>query len=445
MPEQLRPVYEAFQTLRAVRAPVDASVEIPGSKSITNRALPLAAMAEGESLLIKPLFSDDTERMIESLRQLGARIAVDDDLNLGVTGVGGHPQTPAQPLFIGNSGTSVRFLAALCTHLPSGSSCVLDGIERMRQRPIQDLIDAIAPLGGRIESIKGTGCPPIRVHGGGLDGGETTVSGAISSQYLSALMMTSPLARRDVAIGIKGQLVSKPYVAMTAQVMEAFGARVSNDPSSGRIRIAAPTSYSAQEYLIEPDASNASYFLAAAAVTGGSVTVRELSEESVQGDTQFAKVLKQTGCRVEYGANYIRVDGPEALSPVDVDLEEMPDMAQTLAVVCLFAGGRSRIRGLGNLRVKETDRIAAIATELRKLGASVEEGDDYWVIDPPKNPPAAAIHTYDDHRMAMAFAVAGLRIDGLMIEDPGCVAKTFPDFWDRWHNAFYGRTNDKRG
>ncbi len=433
-----RQKYEQAFTLKAVRAPVDCVVEIPGSKSITNRALLLAALASGESVLRQPLYSDDTEYMIASLRALGATIEQDGG-DLKIYGVGGKLQAPNEPLFIGNSGTSVRFLTAACVHLPEMASVVIDGIERMRQRPIQDLIDALRPLGASLDSELGTGCPPVKVFGGGLDGGKTTVSGSISSQYLSALMMSAPLARRDVTINISGSLVSQPYVAMTSSVMRSYGVEtVQND--DGSIFVVAPQTYKAREYAIEPDASNASYFLAAAAVTGGTVTIKGLSANSVQGDVCFANQLSATGCVATYAKDSITVKGPDVLRSVDIDLTLMPDMAQTMAVVCLFAKGRSVIRGIHTLRVKETDRIAAIANELRKLGAKVEYGDDYWIIDPPVHgpEPSGMFHTYDDHRMAMSAAVAGLKIDGLIVQDPGCVAKTFPDFWQRWENASYG-------
>jgi 3-phosphoshikimate 1-carboxyvinyltransferase len=439
---QTRPAYESSVTLRAVASPVSASVEIPGSKSITNRALLLAALAGGVSVLRRPLLSDDTEHMIAALQAMGSGIELTPDEDLIITGVSGKPCEPSDVLYIGLSGTSVRFLTAACVNIPANGSCVLDGVERMRQRPIQDLIDALVPLGARIESLNGTGCPPVQVYGGGLVGGKTAISGAVSSQFLSALMMSSPLASSAVEICISGRLVSRPYMLMTESVMEAFGIELTHHPDDS-LTIPAPQSYKATDYAIEPDASNASYFLAAAAVSGGMVTVPGLTSTSIQGDVQFARVLEQAGCTAFYTSNGITVQGPQRLRGVDVNMTLTPDMAQTLAVVCLFADGPSTIRGIHTLRVKETDRIEAVASELRKLGAEVEAGDDYWIIDPPAKPAqTAAICTYDDHRMAMAFAVAGLRVDGLTIDDPGCVAKTFPDFWQRWNQAFNTGGND---
>ncbi len=440
-PAPLERQYPKNVLLNSVSAPVRASVAVPGSKSITNRALLIAALAEGDTLLRAPLFSDDTLYMIAALRALGVRIDDQAGGDLLVKGVGGRLQEPKDALFIGNSGTSVRFLTAACVHLPTGASCQIDGIERMRQRPIQDLIDALAPIGGSVKDTNGTGCPPVQVLGGGLSGGETDVRGDISSQYLSALMMTAPLARREVTVGVSGRLASRPYVRMTAAVMEAFGVVASLHPDDS-IVIAAPQMYRGREYAIEPDASNASYFLAAAAVTGGEVTVRGLGSASIQGDVHFAQMLEAAGCVAKYADNGITIQGPSLLRGITVDLTLMPDTAQTLAVVCLFAQGPSTIRGLKTLRVKETDRISAIAAELRKLGAKVEAGEDYWIINPPADgpprlAPGESIATYDDHRMAMSFAVAGLRVDGLVIDDPGCVAKTFPDFWERWNAAFY--------
>jgi 3-phosphoshikimate 1-carboxyvinyltransferase len=435
--------YPSHISLRPVEGPVHASVTIPGSKSITNRALLIAALAEGNSVLGSPLRSDDTEAMSSALIALGSKVSQTPEGYIRVEGCAAKFSAPKETLFIGNSGTTVRFLAAACAYIPAEKSCILDGNARMRERPITDLLDALAPLGVKTESIENTGCPPVRVHGGGIKGGETTVGGAISSQYLSALMMAAPSAASDTTIKIAGELVSKPYVAMTTSVMRAFGAVVP-DLTDDSLVVPSRQTYRARHYLIEPDASNASYFLAAAAVTGWEVTIVGLGSNSIQGDVHFAEALQQCGATVDMAPNTITIRGPERLSPVDIDLTLMPDVAQTLAVICLFADGVSTIRGLQTLKVKETDRIEAIAAELRKLGAAVEVGPDYWVITPPNKVTAGvAIATYDDHRMAMSFAVAGLKVP-ITIDEPGCVAKTFPSFWTQWDRAFYDVTGVKR-
>ncbi|MDQ2798063.1 MAG: 3-phosphoshikimate 1-carboxyvinyltransferase, partial [Armatimonadota bacterium] len=318
---------------------------------------------------------------------------------------------------------------------PPGSDVVLDGVARMRERPIRDLLGALLTLGVDAKSVNGGGGPPVRVQGGGLPGGVCHLRGDISSQFLSALLMVAPLARQEVQIAIVGELVSRPYVAITQSVMRAFGAMF-EDEAYPRLVVPAGQQYQAREYVIEADASNASYFLAAAAVTGGKVVIDNLNSESIQGDVHFANVLEQMGCTVTHGSQ-ITIEGPSQLQAIDIDMESIPDTAQTLAVVAAFANGPSRITGLTSLRVKDTDRVEAIATELPKMGVRVEAGHDSWVITPPANGlRGAEIDTYDDHRMAMSFAVAGLRVPGMTINDPGCVAKTFPDFWERWRQAF---------
>ncbi|HEX5322300.1 MAG TPA: 3-phosphoshikimate 1-carboxyvinyltransferase [Capsulimonadaceae bacterium] len=428
--------YPTTISFTPVTRPVSASVRVPGSKSITNRALLLAALAEGESRLLSPLDSDDTERMQECLRLLGVSVSEQDGGDLVVQGASGRFQAPEAPLMTGNSGTTIRFLTAAAALVPAGAEVVLDGAARMRERPIKDLLDALAPLGVKTHSLAGNGCPPVTVAGGGLPGGHCTVHGGISSQYLSALLLAAPLAQNDVTIQVEGNLVSKPYVDITQSVIAAFGGRMENDAYC-LFRAPARQKYQGRVYAVEPDASNAAYFLAAAAVAGGRVVIEGLGTASVQGDARFVDVLEQMGCTVERAPQQLIVAGPEKLKGIDIDLETIPDTAQTAAVLAAFAEGPSTITGIGNLRVKETDRIAAIAIELRKLGADVEEGRDYWRITPAKSGlHGAAIDTYDDHRMAMSFAVAGLRVPGLTINDPGCVAKTFPDFWILWEEAF---------
>ena len=422
--------------LNPISGPVHASVRLPGSKSITNRTLLLAALADGESRLIAPLHSDDTFYMAQALRELGVAVKETPEGDFHVTGTGGAFHSPAKTLFIGNSGTTVRFLTAAACLAPAGSEVVLDGVARMRERPIRDLLGALLTLGVNAESINGHGCPPVRVQGGGLPGGSCRLRGDVSSQFLTALMQVAPYAVRDVTIEVLGDLISKPYIDITLAVMQSFGVEMENN-NYQRLSVKSGQRYLSQEYSIEADASNASYFLAAAAVTGGSVTLENLGSNSIQGDIRFADVLERMGCTVQRGAA-LQVTGPGHLRGIEADMEAIPDTAQTLAVVAAFADGPSHLTGLASLRVKETDRLKAVAKELPKLGVRVEEGRDDWTITPS---PAGSYHgsvidTYDDHRMAMSFAVAGLRIPGVVINDPGCVAKTFPDFWERWEGAF---------
>ncbi len=422
-----------------VSGPVHASVRLPGSKSITNRALVLAALADGESLLRAPLHSEDTFYMAKALRDLGVSIEETPEHDFRVIGSGGAFDAPRGPLFIGNSGTTVRFLTAAACLAPSGTDVTLDGVARMRERPIRDLVGALLTLGVEAECLNGHGCPPVRVRGGGLPGGRCRLRGDVSSQFLTALLQVAPYAQTDVEIEIVGELISKPYIVITQSVMRSFGGELEND-NYRVLRVASGQRYSRRDYVIEADASNASYFLAAAAVTGGRVTLENLGSHSIQGDICFLDVLERMGCTVEHGET-ITLTGPERLQGIEADMEAIPDMAQTLAVVAAFAEGPSHITNLASLRVKETDRVAAIAKELPKLGVRVEEGPDSWTIHPPTNASytSATIDTYDDHRMAMSFAVAGLHIPGVVINHPGCVAKTFPDFWQRWEAAFYDK------
>ncbi|MCH7989539.1 MAG: 3-phosphoshikimate 1-carboxyvinyltransferase [Planctomycetes bacterium] len=411
--------------IQPVSGPVRGSIRPPGSKSLTNRALIVAAMAEGPSRLRGLLDSTDTQVMLESLRRLGIAVRHDRAACVAeVKGCSGKPPATEATLWLENSGTSIRFLTALCT-LGNGTFR-LDGNERMRQRPIRDLVDALNALGADVTFELETDCPPVLVQANGLPGGKATVAGNISSQYLSALLMVAPGARSAVELDIEGELVSKPYVAMTLAVMSAFGCHVNADqPGIYRIE---PQSYRAREYDIEPDASAASYFFAAAAITGGEVTIEGLSRDSLQGDIGFVDVLEQMGCRVDRQPDSITVHGSK-LQGIDVDMNAVSDTAQTLAVVAVFAEGPTRIRNVAHIRHKETDRIAAVAAELRRLKVAVEEHPDGLTIHPGPIQPAT-IQTYDDHRMAMSFALIGLRSPGIRIADPGCTAKTYPHYFE---------------
>jgi 3-phosphoshikimate 1-carboxyvinyltransferase len=409
-------------------APPRADVRVPGSKSLTNRALVIAAMADGPSALSGALDSEDTQVMLDSLRRLG--LAVEHDAataTIHVPGCGGAIPARQASLEVANSGTTLRFLTAM---LATGQGTYhLDGTPRMRQRPVADLLAALNGLGADARSDLGTGCPPVTIRASGLDGGFAFVKGDVSSQFLSGLLMALPYSREVTTVEVQGPLVSKPYVAMTIAVMEAFGVTIGN--RKFRRFDVYPAHYQGRDYPIEPDASAASYFFALAAVLGGTVSVEGLGESSLQGDMAFVDVLEYMGCTVVREPCRTTITGGP-LRAVDVDMNAISDTVMTLGVVALFADGVSRIRNVAHIRHKETDRIAALAAELRKLGAAADELPDGLVIHPPHADGlrGAAIATYDDHRMAMSFAVAGLRIAGVTILDPGCVAKTYPGFWD---------------
>lgn len=422
------------QRLIRTTGPLSAVVRPPGSKSITNRALVCAALADGESFLSGALDSDDTRVMVDSLRRLG--LSVDVDLTaktIRLVGSGGVWPASTADLFVGNSGTTIRFLTAM---VAIGAGVYrLDGVARMRQRPIGDLLDSLVRLGVDAVSESGNGCPPVVVRAAGLPGGPTKVRGNVSSQFLSGLLMAAPYARRDMEIEVDGQLVSVPYVRMTLDVMRAFGVDVvANDLS--RFRVPSGGRYLGRAYEIEPDASAASYFWGAAAITGGRITVTGLSRDALQGDVGFCDCLAKMGCRVEYGEREISVTGGP-LRGIDVDMNSISDTAQTLAAVALFADGPTTIRGVGHNRHKETDRISDLARELRKFGATVDEFDDGFRVVPPLAAPGEAsglhgaeIDTYDDHRMAMSMAIVGLKVPSVVIRNPECTAKTYPEFFE---------------
>lgn len=403
--------------------PLTGSVRPPGSKSLTNRAFITAALAEGTSTLTGVLDSDDTLVMIESLGRLGVRIGDRAPRITFVDGCGGHlPQKNAK-LFLGNSGTSIRFLTALCA-IGEGTFR-LDGVARMRQRPIADLVNSLNDLGGNVHCELGNDCPPVIVEARGLAGGKAVVAGGTSSQYLSALLMAAPKAHNTVELTIGGELVSEPYVEMTIAVMRAFGVECERTANGYRIE---PQQYKATKYAIEPDASAASYFFAAAAITGGRITVEGLTRKALQGDVLFVDALERMGCTIEEGADSLTVIGGP-LTGIDIDMNAISDTAQTLAAVAVFAEGPTTIRHIAHVRHKETDRIAAVATELRKLGQQVEEFADGLAIHPQPVTPAV-VETYDDHRMAMSFSLIGLKAEGIRIANPGCTAKTYPGYWD---------------
>ena len=410
----------------ATRGALDARVRVPGSKSLTNRALVVAALASGPSTLRGGLHSDDTRVMIDALRALGCAIKTDRDA-WHIPGTDGRLRAPASPLDSGNSGTTARFLTAAAA-LADGP-VVIDGNARMRERPIDDLVHALVALGAECEILGDAGCPPLRVKGGGIPGGKASIDARRSSQYVSAILLAAPYAQSDVELSlIDGALVSRPYVELTLQLMDAFGAEASwSDP--GRLQVVAGHTYRGRDFGVEPDASAAVYPLCAAAIAGGRVRVDGVRKDSLQADFRVLDLLERMGCKVERQSESVTVTGPdEPLHGIDIDMNDFPDAVLAVAVVALFAEGVTHIRNVGNLRIKETDRLAALETELRKLGAGAHAGPDSLTIEPAPLR-ATEIDTYDDHRMAMSLALAGLRVPGVVIRDPGCVSKTWPDYF----------------
>jgi 3-phosphoshikimate 1-carboxyvinyltransferase len=416
-----------IQTARKIKA----EVSVPGSKSITQRALIAAALADGESTLQGPLESEDTRYTARALEQMG--ITVDKFKEMWVVhGQGGRILAPDKEIFLGNNGTATRFLTSVAA-LGTGTFKI-NGDERMAQRPIQPLMQALKGWGVDIASIDNTGCPPLLIQANGLSGGKTVLPEGKSSQYLSSLLLVGPYARKPAELDVEGDILSLPYVYMTLAVMEAFGIRVEANEALNSYKIPQGI-YRAREYAIEGDASNASYFYAAAAVTGGEVTVPNVPVPSLQGDAAFVALLARMGCQINKTGEGLTVTGPEELRGITIDMAGMPDVVPTLAVVASQAKGRSIIRNIAHLRIKECDRLHVMAVELAKMGVKVEERDDALVIegkDPDLDLHGAEINTYDDHRIAMSFAVAGLAVPGVKILGEECVAKSFPDFWERF-------------
>jgi 3-phosphoshikimate 1-carboxyvinyltransferase len=418
--------------------PLNATVRVPGSKSLTNRALLIAALAKGTTTLTNALFSDDSRYFASALQTLGFDVSLDpENYSMSVTGLGRLIPAKQAMLFIGNAGTAARFLSAFLT-LGNGEY-VLDGDARMRERPIGDLVSALQSLGAKLGPTNPEGwslttthsqiCPPIKILANGLPGGKTNVAGNISSQFLSALLMVAPYAQSPVEIEVTTELNSKPYVDMTLSIMSDFGVVVERD---GYKYFKIPiTNYQSQKiYPVESDASAASYFFAVPAICGGTVRVESISRKSVQGDIAFLDILAQMGCIVEETDHCTLVTGHSPLRGLDVDMRDIPDTAQTLAAIAPFASTPTRIRGIASARVKETDRVHATCTELTRLGVQVNEHGDGMTIHPCNEFHPATVQTYNDHRMAMAFSLIGLRVPGISIENPGCVSKTFPNYFD---------------
>jgi len=410
--------------IQTIAGPVTGKITPPGSKSITNRALIIAALAHGKTVLRNTLESNDTFVMLDSLQRLNIEWSKDEQGTVSITGCRGKIPASGAELWLENSGTSIRFLTAMCALGVGGYE--LDGNSRMRQRPIIHLVKALRELKVDVHCLHNTDSPPILVNSIGFPGGKVHIAGSLSSQYLSALLMVAPYAASPLEIIVEGELVSKPYIELTLSLMESFGVSVQNDQMQ-RFRVT-PQMYCAKDYTVEPDASAASYFFAAAAITGGSVTIPNLHKKALQGDIKFVDALALMGCTIEWGDNYVKVTGGE-LRGIDIDMNAISDTAQTLAAVAVFANGPTRVRNVEHMRFKETDRIAAVVTELKKLGIKAEEHPDGYTIHPGPMTPAS-IKTYDDHRMAMSFSLIGLKTPGIVIEDPDCTAKTYPHFFD---------------
>ena len=402
----------------------DGVVTIPGSKSYTHRALILSSLADGESVLINALQCEDTESTVRALIKFGVPVFWESD-RVRVLGRGGKFKATDDRIDVGHSGASMRFLTALAA-LKKGIT-LLDGSDRMRKRPIGELLNGLGELGVKAYSQKGNDCPPVVVESHGLKGGTARIKGKESSQFLSGLLMVAPYALRDVHIEVTGPLSSRPYVDITREVMSDFGVEIQSQEYSSFF-VKAGQRYLPQKYWIEGDASNASYFFSAAAVCKGRVKVKNLNPATIQGDIGFLEILERMGCRVTRGSDWVEVLGGE-LYGIEIDMNEMPDLVPTLAVTTAFAQGKTVIQNIGHLRVKESDRIHALAVELSKMGVRVKEGEDGLEIEGGK-PHGGEIETYHDHRMAMSFAIAGLAVPGVKIKGERCVDKSFPEFWE---------------
>ncbi|GGB70372.1 3-phosphoshikimate 1-carboxyvinyltransferase [Shewanella inventionis] len=410
---------------------INGEINIPGSKSISNRALLLATLAKGSTTLTNLLDSDDIRYMLASLKQLGIQYSLSDDKTVCVVEGNGGPisSTTAQSLFLGNAGTAMRPLCAALT-LGEGEF-TLTGEPRMEERPIGDLVDALRQLGADVTYLKNEGFPPLTINATGLSGGDVEIAGDLSSQFLTALLMVAPLTKDSVNIKIKGELVSKPYIDITIALMKQFGVDVINHQYQ-RFEIKAGQQYvSPGKVLVEGDASSASYFLAAGAIQGGEVKVTGVGRLSIQGDVKFADALAQMGAQIEWGDDYI-IARKSPLTAIEMDMNHIPDAAMTIATAALFAKGTTKLTNIYNWRIKETDRLAAMATELRKVGATVEEGHDYITITPPETLNTADIDTYNDHRMAMCFSMMAFADCGITINDPDCTSKTFPNYFEQF-------------
>jgi len=412
------------------RSTIDADVRLPGSKSLTHRALIASSLADGESLLKGALFSEDTLYTLNALRQLGVRISQEAE-DLVVPGTGGvFPySSKRKKIFLGNSGTSFRLL--LSTAALGKGEYLLTGNDRMCQRPIEDLVRALNQLGVKVNCVEGNGCPPVLIEADNMAGGKVVIPGKLSSQFISSLLLSSPYAKNDIEIEVEGKLVSEPYVDLTIEVMERFGVSLTREGFRS-FKIHAGQRYKARVFTVEGDVSNASYFWAAAAVTGGNAVTRNIiPNQTNQGDLGFLNILKRMGCHIEKGPDYVSVHG-NTLSGIDVDMSRMPDLVPTLAAIALFAEGKTVIRNVSHLRHKESDRLSCVSLEWNRLGGRVEELKDGLVIHGECPMLGTEVDPHDDHRLAMSLAVVGLRVPGVRIKDENCVNKSFPGFWDLW-------------
>jgi len=422
--EDVRPTFPEELEVTPLEGPPDATIRVPGSKSVTNRALIIAALAEGHSRILNPLFSDDSFWLMNALVRLGIDVSADGERGeVYVSGQSGEIYASGVDLFVGNAGTVARFLPPFLA-LGRGPFTV-DGVPRMRERPVADLVDGMRQLGAEVQYAGEDGRFPLMIKGGGIPGGKARVSASKSSQFISGLLMAAPYAQAPVTLHPVGRK-EWPYVGITVALMRAFGVEV-DEAANGRFTVA-PALYSSREYEVEPDASGASYFMAAAAVTGGRVRIPGLGASSPQGDLRFAGVLRDMGCRVEIASDFVEVQGPDHLRGVEVDMNAFSDTMITLSAIAPFAEGPTTIKNVGHTRLQESDRLSAVATELTRLGVKTQTTPSFIRIIPNKIRPGV-VRTYGDHRMAMAFAISGLVASGIRIRDPGCVTKTFPGYF----------------
>jgi 3-phosphoshikimate 1-carboxyvinyltransferase len=421
--EDLRQTFPEELEVTPLTKPPDATIRVPGSKSVTNRALIIAALAEGDSRITNPLFSDDSFWLMDALARLGIELNADGERGeVYVSGKRGVVGASDVDLFVGNAGTVARFLPPVLA-LGRGPYTV-DGVPRMRERPVADLVDAMRQLGAAVEYAGKDGRFPLTIKGGGIPGGQARVSASKSSQFISGLLMAAPYAEAPVTLLAEGRK-EWPYVGITVALMRAFGVEV--EGANGRFAVD-PASYKARDYEVEPDASGASYFMAAAAVTGGRVRIPGLGSSSPQGDLRFAEVLRDMDCDVEIASDFVEVQGPDRLQGVEVDMNAFSDTMITLSAIAPFATTPTTIENVAHTRLQETDRLAAVATELNRLGIETQTTRSSIRIIPRRVRPGI-VRTYGDHRMAMAFAVTGLVVSGIRIRDPGCVSKTFPGYF----------------
>ena len=408
----------------------DRSIQVPGSKSYSHRMLIAAAMARGRSTLANVLDSEDIRMTRAALQQMGATVT-ENGGTITVDGVDGRFKPCPKPIYLANSGTSMRLLAGVAA--VGEGDYTLTGNARMNQRPIRDLLAALRQIDVAARAINASGCPPVMIPGGAVRGGSISIDCSTSSQYLSALLLMAPVTRRGLQIGVTGGPVSRPYIDMTVDVMTRMGITVKRDRYA-HFNVAGGQTYRAGDYGVEPDCSQAGYFWAAAAITGACITVTGIAADTRQGDVNFTRVLEQMGCRIDARSDGIAINGGD-LRGVEVDMGDMPDLAPTLAVVAAFARGTTVMHNVAHLKAKECDRLSATATELGKMCVETVQGEDRLTVIGGQ-PRGAEIETYDDHRMAMSFAVAGLRVKGMVIRNEACVAKSFPTFWDVFESLY---------